>query len=249
MKKSQNITINNGESKTINFEVKINDIGISENKILFNSKINIKASTSDKKNIDEIEKFIQIKEVSTPEFVSTFGKTDTSSFEEKISIGEIKNSAGKLTINYSATLLTSILDGIAYLNQYPYGCSEQKTSAIMPNIFIKQLYNSTGTDFDLTKKMVKYWISDIDGYGEKSLDQIIKEYLVNIRKYQKNDGGFVYFYDINYGQNYSNFALTSYILESGANIQKIGYDLDKTTYDNASKYLKSKFYKKSKRMM
>jgi len=242
-KKIQNIIINKWDSKTVNFKVKIKDIGISENKDLFNSKVNIKAVSSDKKYVDEIEKFVKIKEVSTPEFVSTFWKTDKSSFEEKISVGKIKNSAWKLKINYSATLLTSILDWIEYLNRYPYGCSEQKTSAIMPNIFIKQLYNSAWKDFDLSKKMVKYWISDIRGYWEKSLDQIVKEYLVNIRKYQKSDGWFVYFYDVSYWNNYSNFALTSFILESWAEIEKVWYKLDKATYNNATKYLKTRFYK------
>ncbi|MEA3387603.1 MAG: hypothetical protein U9Q66_04450 [Patescibacteria group bacterium] len=58
----------------------------------------------------------------------------------------------------------------------------------MPNIFIKKLYTSVERDFDLTTKMVKYWVNSYEGYSEKSLDQIIKEYLVNIRKYQRNDG-------------------------------------------------------------
>ena len=241
--KNKKINIKSGESQTVNFEVKINDIWISWDKEFFNSKINIKAISEDWKEVDEIEKFVQIKEVSTPEFVSTFWKTNKTSFEEKINIWKIKSSAWKLTINYSATILSSILDWMKYLSNYPYGCSEQRTSAIMPNIFIKQLYNSTWKDFDLTKKMVKYWISDIRWYGEKSLDQIIKEYLVNIRKFQKSDWGFVYFNDFTYWPNYSNFALTSYILESWANINNIWYKLDKSTYKNASKYLKNRFYK------
>ena len=241
--KNQKINIKSGESKTVNFEVKINDIWITADKEFFNSKINIKAISSDKKEIDEIEKFIQIKEISTPEYVSTFWKTNKTSFEEKINIWKVKSSAWKLTINYSATILSSILDWVKHLSNYPYGCSEQRTSAIMPNIFIKQLYNSVWKDFDLSKKMVKYWISDIEGYWEKSLDQIIKEYLVNIRKFQKSDWGFVYFYDVTYWSNYSNFKLTSYILESWVEIEKVWYKLDKATYKNASKYLKNRFYK------
>ena len=243
--RNKEISIESWKSKLVKFKIKVNDIGISENKNLFNSKINFKVISTNWKYVDEVEKFLKIKEVSTQESISTFGKTNKTSYEEKIKVWKIKKWAWKLTINYSATLLTSILDGIKYLNNYPYGCSEQKTSAIMPNIFIKQLYNSAWEKFDLKKKIIKYWISSTKWYWEKSLDQVIKEYLVNIRKYQNIDWWFVYFYDVNtdYGPNYSNFALTSYILESGAEIKKVWYKLDKKTYDNAVKYLKNRFYK------
>jgi len=40
----------------------------------------------DNKYYDEVEKFVQIKEVSTQEAVSTFGKTKEASFEEKIEV-------------------------------------------------------------------------------------------------------------------------------------------------------------------
>lgn len=239
----KSIKIEDWGSKTVNFEIKIDDIWISEDKWTFTSKVNIKASPIDLEQVDEIEKFVKIMEVSTPEYVSTFWKTDKSSFEEKLSLWKIKNSAGKLTINYSVTLLNSILDWVEYLNRYPYGCSEQKTSAIMPNIFIKKLYTSIWMDFDLSTKMIKYWAWDYAWYQEKSLKQVINEYLVNIRKYQKNDWGFVYFYNLNYGNNYSNFALSSYILDSGANIKEVWFKLDEKTYFDTIKYLKTRFYK------
>jgi uncharacterized protein YfaS (alpha-2-macroglobulin family) len=47
------------------------------------------------------------------------------------------------------------LTSVDYNNKFPYGCSEQKTSAIMPNIYIKKLYDVSLVPFDLTKKMVK----------------------------------------------------------------------------------------------
>ena len=242
----KSVKIEDGWSKTINFKVKINDIWISDNSWIFTSKINIKASPIDLEQVDEIEKFVKIIEVSTPEYVSTFWKTKELSFEEKISLGNIIKSSWKLTINYSITLLNSILDWIEYLNKYPYGCSEQKTSAIMPNVFIKKLYSSVWEDFDFKTKMIKYWVWEYVWYKNKSLDQVIKEYLVNIRKYQKNDWWFVYFYDINYWNNYSNFWLSSYILESWANIKSVWYSLDEKTYFDTIKYLKNRFYLNSR---
>lgn len=241
----QSVFIKDWESKTVNFKIKVNDIWISEDKNFYNSKINLKAISKDNSEIDEIEKFVQIKEVSTQEFVSTFWKTKDNSFEEKLELWKIKNSAWKLTINYSATLLNSIIDWVKYLNNYPYWCSEQKTSSIMPNIYIKKLYNSAWEEFDLSTKMIKYWVSDYVWYGEKSIDQVIKEYLVDIRKYQNNDWWFVYWYDENttYWPNYSDFSLSSYILESASEIKSIWYKLEEETYFDTIAYLKNRFYK------
>ena len=240
--KTKSVKIINWWSKTVNFKIKINDIWISNNSEIFTSKVNLKVSSIDLKQVDEIEKFIKIVEVSTPEYISTFWKTKESSFEEKIDLWNIIKSSWKLTINYSVTLLSSILDWIEYLNNYPYGCSEQITSAIMPNIFIKQLYLSVWKEFDLNKKTIKFWAWKNEWYKEKSINQVIKEYLVNIRKYQKNDWWFVYFYDINSWKNYSDFELTSYILRSWASIRDIWYKIDEKTYFDAINYLKNRFY-------
>jgi uncharacterized protein YfaS (alpha-2-macroglobulin family) len=59
-------------------------------------------------------------------------------------------------------LLTNLTDSIDYLNNYPYGCSEQKTSSLMPNIFIKKLYNSAKIDYNLKEKMIDYYAGTED---------------------------------------------------------------------------------------
>ena len=237
------VKIVNGWSKTVNFKIKVNDIWLTNTWSSIMSKVNIRVASIDLEQEDEIEKYIKIVQNSTPEYVSTFWKTNENSFQEKINLWNIIKSSWKLTINYSVTLLNSILDWIDYLNRYPYWCSEQKTSAIMPNVFIKKLYSSIWKDFDLKSKMIKYWAWKNIWYKEKSLDQILKEYLVNIREYQKNDGGFVYFYDLNYWNNYSDFWLSSYILKSWAEIRDIWYKIDEKTYFDIIKYLKTRFYK------
>jgi hypothetical protein len=70
--------------------------------------------------------------------------------------------------------------------------------------------------------MIDYYDSEDKVYKKKSLDQVTKDYMVDIRKYQKSDGGFVYWYDVSSSYpNYSNFHLTSYILSSLSEVEKM----------------------------
>jgi len=225
------------DSKTVNFKIKVANI-LDD---LEFSKLTFKVTNEDWDEVDWVQKYLKINTNQIAESVSTFWKTDNVSFEEKIDLSDLENKIWKLTINYSTTLLTSILDWINYLANYSYWCSEQITSSIMPNIFIKKLYNILDRDFDLTTKMVKYWSWSDNWYIEKSVDQLIKEYIVNIRKFQNTDWWFVYFNDIN-GINYSNFKLSSYILESASQIKEVWYILEESVYFDTIKYLKNRFY-------
>lgn len=111
----------------------------------------------------------------------------------------------------------------------------------MPNIYIKKLYDASGKEFDLKKKMVKRYIDNEVGYKEVSVDESIKDYLTEIKKFQNTDGGFVYWYDSEY--KFSDIHLTSYILSSLSEIKSLGYEVDKNMTANAAKYLKSEFTK------
>jgi len=64
------------------------------------------------------------------------------SYTEKIDLTNTILSSAKLTINFSQTILSNITSGIDFLANFPYGCIEQKQSAILPNVYIKKLYTS-----------------------------------------------------------------------------------------------------------
>ncbi len=237
--KEEKVFIKNGEQKTINFESVI-----EQNNVLasLSSKINIKAIASDTKDSDEIEKFLEIKNTYTRELVASAWST-SSSKNEQLDIKDIINYPGYLSLNYSSTLLTNLTDSVDYLNNYPYGCSEQKTSSLMPNIFIKELYNSAKIEYNLKEKMIDYYAGTQDWYKKKSLDEIIKNYTVDIAKFQKDSGWFGYWKDLSVWNNFADFTLTSYILDSISEIRNIKYNIDIASSDRAVKYLKNRFYK------
>lgn len=241
--------IKNGESKTINFEVLVNERKSFKDMNLASSKIDFKVNQiCDKQcndlKTDEIEKTIQIKDSTVRETVATTWKTKENSFDEHINLWDLKEKIWQVSINYSTTLFNNLTDSIDYLNNYPYGCSEQKTSSILPNLYIKKLYDSVWSEFDLTKKYIDYYDNEERIYKKKSLDQVIKEYIVDIRQFQKTDWWFVYWYDISSSYpNYSNFALTSYILKSLSDLWSLWYKQEEKVMLDSVSYLKTRFYK------
>ncbi len=246
--KQKKVFIKNWESKAVLFKVDLvldwlkNENNFS--KLTFKAVEVCNSKNCNLDNSDEIEKIIEIKDTLIKESVASIWKTTNNSFDELINLTWIKNKIGKIQINYWATIFSNLLDVIDYLNYYSYSSSEQKTSSVMPNVYIKKLYDSIWRDYDFKSKQIKYFDYLDNNFKSKSIDQTIKEYLVDIRKFQNEDWGFVYRYDVSSQfKNYSDFALSSYILESFSNLAKIWYKQDNTINLNLVKYLKENLYK------
>lgn len=247
-KKENKVFIKNWETKDISFEILLNWKDKLDNPNLALSKVNIKVKqVCDTQNCksyeDEIEKNIIIKDTSTSETVSTIWKTKDSSFDEIIDLSGLKNKSWKASISYWASVFGNLLSSIDYLNAYPYASSEQRTSSITPNVYIKKLYDSVWMDFPLKTKKITYYDFDEKITQEKSLDQVIKEYIVDIRKFQNPDWWFVYWYDINPKfNNYSDLSLSSYILDSFAKLGKLWYKQDEKISLDLLNYIKNRLY-------
>lgn len=234
---TRTVFIKNGASYTVPFEATIVNVPLSSSEP-FATKITLKAIAKDSKEVDEVENTLPINMTSTKEMVATVGKT-TGSADEKIKLSaDIRKNGGSVTVNYAASLLPNILSGIEYLKSFPYGCSEQRTSAIMPTVYLKQLYDSVKVPFDLKTKMVKEYIDQYEGYQERSLDTILRGYLVEIKNFQRLNGGFAYWMD----SNYDDYPLTISLVSALSEIRSIGYTPNDTMMESAVGYLKAKFY-------
>lgn len=82
-----------------------------------------------------------------------------------------------LSLRLSPSLLGNVLDSSEFLLQYPYGCLEQRFSAMMPQVFLQQLYTALGDPFDLKTRFVDRWQDTDVGYTKVSYDTVIKEQL------------------------------------------------------------------------
>lgn len=231
------VYIKNNTSYTVPFEATIADVPLSVSEP-FAARIVLKAVAKDSKETDEVENILPIVATSTKETVATVGKISTSA-DEKIKLGsDIRKNGGSLTLSYAASLLPNLLSGIEYLKSFPYGCSEQRSSAIMPTVYLKQLYDSVKMPFDLKTKMVKEYIDQYEGYQERSLDTVLRGYLVEIKNFQRLNGGFMYWMD----SEYDDYPLTISLVSALSEIRSIGYTPNDAMMENAVKYLKAKFY-------
>lgn len=234
---ARTVFVKNGASYTVPFEATIANVPLSSTDP-FAAKITLKAVAKDSGELDEVENTLPIVATSTKETVATVGKTANSA-DEKIKLSaDIRKNGGSLTVNYAASLLPNIISGIEYLKSFPYGCSEQRTSAIMPTVYLKELYDSVKVPFDLKTKMVKEYIDQYTGYEERSLDTILRGYLVEIKNFQHLNGGFAYWMD----SETEDYPLSIKLVSALSEIRSIGYTLNDAMMENATKYLKAKFY-------
>ncbi len=236
------VLIKNWESQKVDFVFQVKDT--SEVQAFDISQIKITAqSKTDTMLLDGILKNIPIYNTSLRESVSTVWKTKDISFDENVKVpsNQIKNTT--LSVNYWATLLSYLFDGLTTQADTLYSWIEQKTSALMPHIYLKQLYESAWKTYDLKTKTIKKYIDTQIWYKEISLDEAIQDYLSEVGKFQNTDGWFLYWYDSDY--KISNLDLTMYVVSSLAEMQKIWYNVNQKNLDKAVWYLKNEFNKKA----
>ncbi|HHS95374.1 MAG TPA: hypothetical protein ENJ45_02205, partial [Phaeodactylibacter sp.] len=89
-----------------------------------------------------------------------------------------------------------------YLIRYPYGCLEQTTSSVFPQLYLHKL-------IDLTEKQ------------KKKIEHNIKSSFKRLRKFQKPNGDFVYWPGGGYYSAWANSYAGHFILEA----EKLGYTL------------------------
>lgn len=162
--KSQSIEFSNKKSKTLFFNGKVKEeLGIEN--------INISLDSDDFKMQDSTQ--IDIK---APNPYTLITKNYLLNSDAPINIESpssyVKNSnSGKITI--SASPILSIDHRLLWLIRYPYGCIEQTTSSVFPQLFIDKL-------------------STADFIDKESIIRNINAGIARISSFQTADGGFSY---------------------------------------------------------
>ncbi|HEY5406285.1 MAG TPA: MG2 domain-containing protein [Ginsengibacter sp.] len=82
-------------------------------------------------------------------------------------------SSSKATLEISSIPSMNLEKRLDYLIEYPYGCIEQTTSAVFPQLVLNQL-------------------TDLSDYRKAQIDKNIKAGIEALRNFQRNDGGFSY---------------------------------------------------------
>ena len=171
---------------------------------------------------DAMELNIPVYTYSTPEVVATAGQLRTAGerLEAVILPPNFDPNQGELTIQTDPSLAAGMVDGLRYLKQYPYGCTEQVVSRWLPNVLTYKALRDLGIS---NPKL------------EEKLPDLVRSGLQVIYKRQHYDGGWGW-----WTMDQSNPFLTAYVLFGLVKADEAGFDVDRGVVDNAIGYLQSK---------
>ncbi len=209
--RNQNLTVNPGETKNIFFNIK----ALKDGKIKFKFKI-----TSD--SVKEIlYKEIQIEKNYIFESVTSMGQmADQENFiQEKIifpSLNEDDNLS--FYIQVDSTRLGTLSSAIDYLFHYPYGCLEQRSSAILPLIVFADYID----------------VFNLESQVQNPKETVEKE-IAQWAACQKSDGSYPYWKDDSEGS----LAVSLRIAEILSIAKNHNLDTGKNNLDKLASYLQS----------
>ncbi len=167
----------------------------------------------------EVDQVEVTRQVATPlalEAVALYGDTESQSVEALGDMSGIRSDVGALSIATSSTALVGLAGGVEQLIEYPYGCTEQLTSRLVPLIPIRQF----GKEYGLPLP--------------KNMDQMVLETVAKIIAHQRSDGGF----GLWAGSERSSAWLTAYALWGLHQAKKSGAPIPATVLESATSYLK-----------
>lgn len=124
----------------------------------------------------------------------------------------------KSTVCLSSSSLGPILGNFSALIDYPYGCTEQTMSKLMPSVVAVKMHKSIG---------IPLAASDITRF-----QKVYKESMSKLDDYQHGDGGWGW-----WANDQSTPYLTALVLEGYSLLKENGYKIDPLRAQNATKWL------------
>lgn len=121
-----------------------------------------------------------------------------------------------IKLDLSPTLLGSLTSSMEYLLDYPYGCTEQTTSRLVPLIIAK--YNQK-----LFSKAI----------GTKNIDKMIASGITRLTELQNTDGGWSWWHGD------SDPFVTAYVAKNLSQLKQIGANVPNVLTNRAISYLKN----------
>jgi uncharacterized protein YfaS (alpha-2-macroglobulin family) len=169
------------------------------------------------KAADAVRLSVPIGPLAVPEVEAIIGNT-ASSAEHTIELpARTIKEISTLQIDLSPSIAASILDGLAYLTGYPYGCVEQTMSKALPNAVVGRAFHALG----IVNPQIK---ADLPGKVNAGLQRLYG--------YQHNDGGWGWWFD-----DSTDDYQTAYVLFGLAMTKQAGYEVDQGVIDRGAKYM------------
>ena len=174
--------------------------------------------------VDAVEITLPVQRYTTPETIGTSGQVENG--EKVLELVRVPADAdptrGELRVNIEPSLAAGTLEGLTYLEHYPYECIEQTMSRFLPNVVTFSALKTLG--------IVR---SDPDGAKLATrLPQQVGVGLQRIYAKQHVDGGWGW-----WANDRSNPAITAYVVFGLARAKQADFTVDENVLDRAIDYL------------
>lgn len=156
------IELDKGQSEEVRFGFRANSAG--------QAKVRFTVEGGGESDAVEFGKTIQVP--TSLEAVALYGQTRTESGEKLGDLSAIRGDVGALDISVASTALVGLQGSVEQLVDYPYTCTEQLTSRLVPLLPLRDL----AREFDLPLP--------------KNTDSLITSTVAQIVRRQRHDGGF-----------------------------------------------------------
>ena len=208
------VVVNGNKQQTVNF-AKADDkdcfFNLSAKAEAGQSSVTITATAGEYKASYKVDLMVR---PSSARIYDASEKTMAAGTTEEIAIPKIGiEGTNRAVLTVSAFPITNFSHRLKWLIHYPYGCIEQTTSAVFPQLFLKQFIE----------------------YPEARSAEIndnINHAIQRLRKFQTSSGGFSYW---PYGDSPSDWG-TLYAGHFMVEAKKLGYHVEEDLYDNWMRY-------------
>jgi uncharacterized protein YfaS (alpha-2-macroglobulin family) len=166
---------------------------------------------------DAIRARLPVVPLAVPEVASIVGDT-ISQAEHIIALPDkaiVEDSS--VQIDLSPSIAASVVDGLAYLTGYPYGCVEQTMSKALPNAVVGRALAALGVENEALQAELP-----------KKIDASVQR----LYGFQHDDGGWGWWFD-----DASDEYQTAYVLFGLAMTEQAGYDVDDGVIGRGAQYL------------
>jgi alpha-2-macroglobulin len=170
---------------------------------------------------DAIRLEIPVARYETPEVVGTSGAVPPEGVVEAIVVPGEATDQGELVVQLEPSLAAGMLDGLTYLEHFPYECNEQTVSRFLPNLLTVRALRALDIENAELENRLAYQL----GIGVQQL-----------MSRQNADGGWGYWP----GEESSPF-ISAYVLWGLHSADSMGYTVANRTLTNAVSYLERQF--------
>jgi hypothetical protein len=172
---------------------------------------------------DAVEIAREVMPPMAPEAVALAGETAHASAERLGDLGALRDDVGGLEVSLASTALVGLDAGVSQLVEYPYGCTEQLTSRLVPLLAVRDL----ARDFKLPLPA--------------DADRVVATTIAKILTHQRGDGGFGLWED----SPSSSTWVTAYALWGLGEAKRRGATVPPAALEGATRYVRRALEKKA----